>query len=128
MEGTQPLQILRVAAFQSCTMARRSASHRLPILPCVLIWLFHFEATFSIPEGIQKVAQAQGIRPEKFLENVSGNAGAYRESNKIAGRVDFMKSLKQAAMELSDLGGFVVCLFEWHRRDNSRCHLSLVRL
>ena len=109
-------------------MARRSASRRLLILPCVLIWFFHFEATFSIPEGIQQAARAQRISPENFLENVSGNAGAYQKSNKIAGRVDFMKSLKQAAMELSDLGGFVVCLFEWHRRDNSRCHLSLVRL
>ncbi|CAJ1404548.1 unnamed protein product [Effrenium voratum] len=74
---------------------KRSASHRL-ILPCVLIWLFHFEATFSILEGIQKAAQAQRISPEKFLENVSGNAGAYQESNKIAGRVDFMNSLKEA--------------------------------
>ena len=75
---------------------KRSASHRL-ILPCVLIWLFHFEATFSIPEGIQKAAQAQRISPENFLENVSGNAGAYQESNRIAGRVDFMNSLKKAA-------------------------------
>ena len=111
-------------------MARRSASqsHRLLILPCVLIWFFHFEATFNIPEGIQQAARAQRISPENFLENVSGNAGAYQKSNKIAGRVDFMRSLKQAAMELSDLGVFVVCLFEWHRRYNSRCHLSLVRL
>ena len=109
-------------------MARRSASHRLLILACVLVWLFHFKATFSIPEGIQKVSQAQRISPEKFLENVSGKAGAYQKSNKIAGRVDFMKSLKEAAMELFALGGLVVCLFEWHRRYNSRCHLSLVRL
>ena len=92
-------------------MGRRSASHRLLILPCVLIWSFHFEATFSIPEGIQKAARAQRVSPENFLENLSGNAGAYQQSNKIAGRVDFMTSLKQAAMELSDLGGFVVCLF-----------------
>jgi len=77
-------------------MARRSASHRLLILPCVLIWSFHFEATFSIPEGIQKAARAQRVSPENFLENLSGNAGAYQKSNKIAGRVDFMKSLKQA--------------------------------
>ncbi|CAE7759022.1 unnamed protein product, partial [Symbiodinium necroappetens] len=76
-------------------MARRSASHRPLILACVLVWLFHFKATFSIPEGIQKVAQAQRISPEKFLENVSGKAGAYQKSNKIAGRVDFMKSLKE---------------------------------
>ena len=86
------------------------------------------KATFSIPEGIQKVAQAQRISPEKLIENVSGKAGAYQKSNKIAGRVDFMKSLKEAAMELFALGGLVVCLFEWHRRYNSRCHLSLVRL
>ena len=54
--------------------------------------------------------------------------GFTERATRLLGRVDFMKSLKQAAMELSDLGGFVVCLFEWHRRDNSRCHLSLVRL
>eukprot|EP00439_Symbiodinium_sp_Y106_P019456 s5236_g2.t1 len=98
-------------------MARRSASRRLLILPCVLIWFFHFEATFSIPEGIQQAARAQRISPENFLENVNGNAGAYQKSNKIAGRVDFMKSLKQAAMELSDLGGFVA---EGKRRWNTK--------
>ena len=76
-------------------MAPRSASH---LALCVLFFL---HLSFSIPKSIQEAAQARSISPEQFLEDVKGNALAYQRSNKIAGRVAFMNSLKKAVRLLS---------------------------
>ena len=78
---------------------KRSASHRLALILPSLIWLCHPHATFSIPKGIQDAAQDKSVDPGQYLRTVKEAIWRYRRSDRIAGRADFVRSLKEAVFE-----------------------------
>ncbi|CAJ1369092.1 unnamed protein product [Effrenium voratum] len=83
-------------------VCKRSASARCGRLavtfPLLLLFGFHC-VTFNIPKRMREVAQAKGISAIECLQGVSAAAEAYRKSDQIAGRTDFIEALQQAMQE-----------------------------
>ena len=78
-------------------VCKRSASARCGRLAVTFpLLLLGFCVTFNIPKRMREVAQAKGISAIECLQGVSAAAEAYRKSDQIAGRTDFIEALQQA--------------------------------
>ena len=80
----------------ACKRSASARCRRLAVaLPFLLVFGFH-GVTFNIPKRVHEVAQDKGISDIEYLQRVRAAAQAYRKSDQIAGRADFVEALQQA--------------------------------
>lgn len=68
---------------------------RFAAIGCFLVGGFQ-NLTFNIPKQIKETAQNKGISPAQYLKDVSNRAERYRQSDAVAGREEFVKTLNEA--------------------------------